>query len=37
VKDEAGGRAITERFSAKFGDKFWNWVGRLNPEENFES
>jgi len=36
VKDEAGGRALTERFSAKFGDKIWNWVGRLNPAENFE-
>jgi 4-diphosphocytidyl-2-C-methyl-D-erythritol kinase len=37
VKDQAGGRALVERFRAKFGDKIWNWVGRLNPAENFES
>ena len=32
VKDEAGGRALMERFRGKFGDRVWSWVGRLNPE-----
>lgn len=34
VKDEAGGRALVERFRGKFGDRVWSWVGRLNPEND---
>ena len=36
VMDEAGGRALVERFRGEFGDRIWNWVGKLNPAENLE-
>jgi 4-diphosphocytidyl-2-C-methyl-D-erythritol kinase len=32
VKDAGQGKALVDRFRAKFGDRDWSWVGKLNLE-----